>query len=323
MKLENYKNIKKSEWQEIATKFDILWTEDSVVRYLVEKIAEKIGVDDKIVNDNELKKQVVEKINIDFEIIPVKNINSTKPKKNTNKKVVKSKTPVVKEKIRIVKEEEIIVPVLSRLDELRLECETYGIAWAENHTEINLGQVLNGVKQAGILPNKKITELDFIQNNKKTEINSSSTEINSASFEINSSNVDEYSQKVVDFEPANPNVSSNIFLEISKQVLNTQNSNPAFNPLATEQVFFNGGYTNSNAYLDSYKNIYISAIKSHWRLLSFSEINDMILRDTQTFTHQINYNPKVANQIEIILCIDKSSVRIPSDDINEWIEING
>lgn len=49
----------------------------------------------------------------------------------------------------------------------------------------------------------------------------------------------------------------------------------------------------------------------------------MILRDTQTFTHQINYNPKVANQIEIILCIDKSSVRIPSDDINEWIEING
>ena len=185
MKLENYKNIKKSEWQEIATKFDILWTEDSVVRYLVEKIAEKIGVDDKIVNDNELKKQVVEKINIDFEIIPVKNINSTKPKKNTNKKVVKSKTPVVKEKIRIVKEEEIIVPVLSRLDELRLECETYGIAWAENHTEINLGQVLNGVKQAGILPTKKITVLDFIQNNKKNEINSASNEINPASFEIN------------------------------------------------------------------------------------------------------------------------------------------
>ena len=78
MKLENYKNIKKSEWQEIATKFDILWTEDSVVRYLVEKIAEKIGVDDKIVNDNELKKQVVEKINLDFEIIPVGNIKTTK-----------------------------------------------------------------------------------------------------------------------------------------------------------------------------------------------------------------------------------------------------
>lgn len=309
MKLENYKNIKKSEWQEIATKFDILWTEDSVVRYLVEKVAEKIGVDDKIVNDNELKKQVVEKINLDFEIIPVKNIKTTKPKKNTNKKVVKSKTLIVKEEPQVINN-------LSRLDELRLECETYGIAWAENHTEINLGQVLNGVKQAGILPNKKITELDFVQNNKKTEINSSS-------FEINSSNVDEYSKKVVDFEPANSNVSSNIFLEISKQVLNTQNSNPAFNPLATEQVFFNGGYTNSNVYLDSYKNIYISAIKSHWRLLSFSEINDMILRDTQTFTHQINYNPKVANQIEIILCIDKSSVRIPSDDINEWIEING
>lgn len=321
MKLENYKNIKKSEWQEIATKFDVLWTEDSVVRYLVEKVAEKIGVDDKIVSDNELKKQVVEKINLDFEIIPVKNIATTKTKKNTTKKVVKSKTPVVKEKTPIVKEEPQIINNLSRLDELRLECETYGIAWAENHSEINLGQVLNGVKQAGILPNKKITELDLIQNNKKTEINSSSTEINSASFEINSSNVDEYSQKVVGAE--NPNVSSNIFLEISKEVLNTQNSNPAFNPLATETVLFNGGYSNSNAYLDTYKDIYISAIKSHWRLLSFSEINDMILRDTQTFTHQINYNQKVANQIEIILCIENSSVRIPSDDINEWVEING
>ncbi len=49
----------------------------------------------------------------------------------------------------------------------------------------------------------------------------------------------------------------------------------------------------------------------------------MILRDTQTFTHQINHNPKVANEIEIILNIENSSVRIPSDDINEWIEING
>lgn len=294
MKLENYKNIKKSEWQKIATKFDILWTENSVVRYLVEKIAEKIGVDDKIVNDNELKKQVVEKINLDFEIMPVKNIKPTKPKKNTSKKVEKSKTPIVKEEPQVINN-------LSRLDELRLECETYGISWAENHTEINLSQVLNGVKQAGILPNKN--------------------EINSASFEINSSNVDEYSQKVVGAE--NPNVYSNIFLEISKQALNTQNSNPAFNQIATEQDFFNGGYVNSNAYLDSYKQIYISAIKNHWRLLSLREINEMILRDKQTFTHQINYNPKVENEIEIILLIENSSVRIPSNDINEWIEING
>ena len=59
MKLDNYKNIKKTEWQVIANNFGIKYEENSVVRYLVEKIAEKIGVDDKIVSDNELKKYTV------------------------------------------------------------------------------------------------------------------------------------------------------------------------------------------------------------------------------------------------------------------------
>ena len=58
MELSNYKNLKKADWQELATKFAIEWTDDSVVRYLVEKIAEKLGVDDKTVSDLELKKQV-------------------------------------------------------------------------------------------------------------------------------------------------------------------------------------------------------------------------------------------------------------------------
>jgi hypothetical protein len=293
MKLDNYKTIKKSEWQEIATKFDILWTEDSVVRYLVEKVAEKIGVDDKIVSDNELKKQVVEKINLDFEIIPVKNIKTTKPKKITNKKVVKSKTPVVKEKTPIVKEEEIIVPVLSRLEELRLECESYGIAWAENHKENNLEEVLNSVKSAGVLP---ISQTQNAIIPIQPAINKNEP------FEINSLNANEFSESVIE----------------------TQNTNPAFNPLATPPPpLENGGYGNSNAYLDTYKNIYLNAIKGHWRLLSINEIQEMILRDTQTFTFKINFHSKQQNKIEIILSQDKSSVRIPSSNNDEWLDING
>ena len=293
MKLENYKNIKKSEWQEIATKFDILWTEDSVVRYLVEKVAEKIGVDDKIVSDNELKKQVVEKINLDFEIIPVKNITTTKTKKNTTKKVVKSKTPVVKEKTPIVKEEEIIVPVLSRLEELRLECESYGIAWAENHKENNLEEVLNSVKSAGVLP---ISQTQNAIMPIQPAINKNEP------FEINSLNANEFSESVIE----------------------TQNTNPAFNPLATPPPpLANGGYGNSNSYLDTYKNIYLNAIKGHWRLLSINEIQEMILRDTQTFTFKINFHSKQQNKIEIILSQDNSSVRIPSNNNDEWLDING
>jgi hypothetical protein len=61
MVLDNYKNLKKTEWQELATKFGISYEQNNIVRYLVEKIAEKIGVDSKIESDNELKKQVHKK----------------------------------------------------------------------------------------------------------------------------------------------------------------------------------------------------------------------------------------------------------------------
>ena len=79
MNLNNYKTINKTEWQELATKHGIEWNKNSVVRYLVEKIAEKIGVDDKIVSDDELKKQVIEKINIESNTVTMKEIAKTAP----------------------------------------------------------------------------------------------------------------------------------------------------------------------------------------------------------------------------------------------------
>jgi hypothetical protein len=307
MKLDNYKNIKKSEWQEIATQFGIKYESDSVVRYLVEKIAEKIGVDDKIVSDNELKKQVVEKINSDYQVVPVEEAPVEKPKKATTKKattkkVAKPKSPVVakvktaKEEVVPVEEapvEEVPVVQLSRLEQLRLECEAYGIAWSELHTETNLEQVLNGVKSAGVQPIKEVaTSITPIQ----PVINTNQA------FEINSANAN----------------------EISQSVINTQNTNPAFNPLATPPPpLVNGGYKNSNAYLDTYKNIYLNAIRGHWRVLSVLEINEMILRDTQTFTHQVILHPQQQNKAEIILTQGDCSVRIPSDNANDWLDING
>jgi hypothetical protein len=305
MKLDNYKNIKKTEWQELATKFGIKYEENSVVRYLVEKIAEKIGVDDKIVSDNELKKQVVDKINSDSEVAPVEEApvektKKTTTKKTTTKKVSKPKEPVIA-KVETTKEEviaeapieEIPVVQLSRLEQLRLECEAYGIAWSEIHTEANLEQVLNGVKSAGVQPMKEVA----------TTITPAQPVINTnQAFEINSANAN----------------------QISQSVINTQNTNPAFNPLATPPPPpVNGGYQNSNAYLDTYKNIYLNAIRGHWRVLSVVEINEMILRDVQTFKHQINIHPQQQNKAEIILTDGNYSVRIPSDNTNEWLDING
>ena len=306
MKWDNYKTIKKSEWQEIATSFGITYEGNSVVRYLVEKIAEKVGVDDKIVSDNDLKKQVIEKINSESEIVSVEEtveseVVSIEEKTESEVVSVEEKTESeivpVEETIESITTEPIIekveVPVieLSRLEQLRKECESYGIAWAENHSEANLEQVLNSVKSAGVLP---LSEQPTINTNE--------------SFEITSSNADEVAQAVAN----------------APQTGFTSTQNPAFNPFAVPPVApINGGYTTSNAYLDTYKNIYLNAIRGHWRLLSLNDINEMISRDTQTFTHQINSNPQQANKVEIWLTQGSASVRIPSADTNEWIDING
>jgi len=307
MKLDNYKNIKKSEWQLIANNFGIEYEKNSGVRYLLEKIAEKIGVDYKIVSDNELKKKVVEKINFDYEVVPVEQEILEKPKKATNKKFSEQKEPVIK-KVKQVKEEEIIsneqpleestkkeIPIiqLSRIEQLRLECEAYGIAWAEGHSESNLEQVLNGVKNAGIQPIKEIpTSIIPIQPALNTN----------EAFEINSENAN----------------------EIAKSLEKVVKYNFAFNPFSTPPappVF--GGYKNSNSYLDTYRNIYNNAIRNHWRVLSVAEINEMIIRDKQKFNHQVNLHPQQQNKAEIILTQGDCAVRIPSDNNNEWIDING
>jgi hypothetical protein len=312
MKLDNYETIKKSQWQEIATHFGVVYQEDSVVRYLVEKIAEKIGVDDKIVSDRELKRKVVEKINSLEEVVSQEPIveepiveEPVAEEPVVEEPVVEEpvvQEPVVQEPIaeEPVTEEPIAeepvaeeLPQLTRMEQLRLECESYGVAWAENHTETNLEQVLNGVKSAGVQPIKDVPtfsapvekELDVTQ-----------------AFEITSENVDEVSS----------------LIDVSKL------NNPAYNPLAVEQKpIVNGGYNNSNTYLDIFKNMYLNAIKSHWRVLSYNEISEMILRDKQTFTFEINFHPSQSNKVEIILKQDNNSVRIPSSDTNDWLEING
>ena len=292
MKLDNYETIKKSQWQEIATQFGVVYQEDNVVRYLVEKIAEKIGVDDKIVSDRELKRKVVEKINSLEEVVSQEPI--------VEEPIVEepvAEEPIVEEPVteEPVTEEPVAeeLPQLTRMEQLRLECESYGVAWAENHTEANLEQVLNGVKSAGVQPIKDVPtfsapvekELDVTQ-----------------AFEITSENVDEVSS----------------LIDVSKL------NNPAYNPLAVEQKpIVNGGYNNSNTYLDIFKNMYLNAIKNHWRVLSYNEISEMILRDKQTFTFEINFHPSQSNKVEIILKQDNNSVRIPSSDTNDWLEING
>jgi|688.fasta_scaffold30372_2 hypothetical protein len=255
MDLVNYKNLKKADWQTLATKFNVEWTDESVVRYLVEKIAEKIGVDDKISSDNLIKKEVCEKLlnNPDLMNQP------------TKEKVVKAKTT----KTKVSKPKETKVPVLSRLEELRLECEKYGVAWVDKHTEEGLEQLLTAIKSAGVTP------------------------ISTDTFEISSDNVDSIS---------------------SVTTIQQTESNKVETPTI---------YTSNNGVLLNYRNIYLNAIRGHFRCLFAHEIEEMISRDNVPFTFEVKFNPQQRNKVEIILTMGTESVRVPSDNNNDWIEING
>ena len=224
-----------------------------------------------------------------------------KPKKATTKKISKPKSPIIgKVEIPVVQAPVVEAPKLTRLEELRKECELYGVAWTEIHTEQNLEQVLNGVKGAGVQP---ISVQPTIQTSEQPTINTNE------SFEITSSNANQVAQSI----------------ENAPQQAFTSTQNPAFNPFAqlAQERPVNGGYTTSNAYLETYKNIYINAIRGHWRLLSINDINEMINRDIHTFTYQLNINPSQPSKAEIILIQGKDSVRIPSEDKNDWLDING
>jgi hypothetical protein len=283
MKMDSYKNLKKADWQELATKFSITWNEESVVRYLVEKIAEKIGVDDKIVSDIELKKQVLEMINNNPNLLnPPKKEKTTSAKVKVTTAKVKVKTAKVEKEIKKV--EEIIVPALSRLEELRKECEIYGVAWVEKHTEEGLEQLINAIKSAGVVP------------------------ITNSTFEISADNVNSIEK-----------VTENV---ITQTNVTPTNLTPT-NFLQTNEPAIINSNISSKTILESYRQIYVHAVKSHFRCLSYNEIEQMITRDVVPFIYKINRNKEQANKLEIILTIGKDTIRVPSEDVNDWLTING
>lgn len=97
------KNIKKAQWQKIAKSHEVKFEESNAVRYLVEKVAEKIGVDDKIVKLDDLKQAVCDKLeelkfDLDEASYPAKSKTKTKaaPKKTSSKKTTAKKTTTKK-----------------------------------------------------------------------------------------------------------------------------------------------------------------------------------------------------------------------------------
>jgi hypothetical protein len=95
------KNIKKVDWQKIAKSHKVKFDDSNTVRYLVEKVAENIGVDDKIVKLDDLKQAVhdaLEGANYDFAKFKYPAKKKTTKKSTTKKTTAKKSTAKSKPK---------------------------------------------------------------------------------------------------------------------------------------------------------------------------------------------------------------------------------
>jgi hypothetical protein len=250
------KNLKKKDWQEIAKSFNIPFTPKNEVRYLVEKIAEQVGVNDDIVKLDHLKQAVYDKIN------PSANVQETAPAVT----------------------ETVATPV-SKLDELRAECTTLGLAYNEIHTENDLEQLLSAIRGT-VAP---VTNAPIET---------------STDFELKADNFEEVVSNA-------PNPSTINHGNVTNNIMETISTAPLVQNISV------------NGELEKFRILFTQTIRSHFRLLTVHEINDMIKRDRYPFTHTIIVNPNQGNQVEIIFSSGNSSVRLPSEDRNDWISING
>jgi len=224
----NHSTMKKEDWKNLAVQYGIGFDEESTVRYFVEKIAEKIGVDDKIVNTNHLKIEVIAKINESNEVdAPTEAPTETFTIETNNDDVIKN---------------------------LRDKCDKLGIGWSEIHTISDLTSIISAVEGSASVPT--------------------------------------------------PSVSSSV-----SPVLNA--------PVNKNQSKFD------TKNLEVYRDVIITGIRNHWRKMLPNEITEILNIGNYPFTYVMKSNPSNPLQLEILITMNGSTVRIPSQNNHDWIEING
>jgi hypothetical protein len=365
MATNKVKNLKKPDWQNIAKSYKIKFEAKNAVRYLVEKIAEKIKVDDKIVKLEDLKQAV-------HDVLTKKGIvdktsgklKSKAPKKTENKKSApKKKSTVVAKKpakkdIEVVKED---IPEKSNIEILREKCTSLGLAFGSAHTEQDLQNLVGAVSGGGgtNTPNAK--------NDAVVEV--SSTETDSTTDDIEDDLSDSDKQMAFAIKKG---------LEQFGDDFDNQNLNGSLDPMATNPsfTFIQGNLKNGKSIifnmmakewrskdriptitpqiqpkkqppkqstiptvvnpvtksdptsvamkeLQVYQGVFMGAINGHFRLMSKSEVIDILNGENYPFTYQVNHHRENSSLIEIILTSRENSLRLPSENKNQWISISG
>jgi len=330
MEQNKLKNMKKSDWQELAKSYEVPFTEKNEIRYLVEKIAEKIGVDDKIVNLNELKKSVIEAIWSKSNTVEISAVENEVSESNNQ----------VQEHI----EENQID---SELAHYRNEANRLGVQYGHEQGVNEIKQFLdlfceknptvsyipfktisnesddNLVVDESEEPKAKaISRLDELRNecvkygvawgsaHKESDLEQILSVVRGAvpmkdTFELNSSNIDTVISKAPVHEVQNPIVQSgnpNIMSDLSNT---QQNASIGINDLYV------------------YRDMFTQTIRSHFRLLFENEVHDMIKQDNYPFSYTLKKNQNQQNQIELFFTIGNDTVRVPSENPNDWLNING
>lgn len=378
MATNKVKNLKKTDWQNIAKSLKIKFEKENVVRYLVEKIAEKHGIDDKIVKLDDLKQEVHDDLTkrgiVDAETGKLKAKKSTakKPtaKKDTKKSATKKSTakkPTAKKEDKKKEEPKIEVPEKSRLEQLRDRCTELGLAYGSAHTEQDLENLVNAVgggAGVGATPNAPQDRVVSVSDDTKTdEETPESEDVNLTMVNADAQTAfaiakgKEQFGELFDENSINgshdPMASEPRFIFIQATLKNgkgaifnlmakewkTKDKIPVPTPQIKSQPVTQHEQVNIPTVvhpvtqvdpsevemkeLRVYRDVFMGAIKGHFRAMSKSEILGVLSMEKYPFTYQVNHNKENGSLVEIILTSKGNSLRLPSENTNEWISISG
>jgi hypothetical protein len=276
------KTMKKNDWLEIANGvFNLGLSDSETVDNLVLKIAKELDIETDSVKITDLKKQVLTKI----EVINQRIEDLDETNNETISDIISQETeePIVLEEPKIV---------YSELDNLRAECLMYGLGYGEKHKVSDLTQLLNQIRGK---VTASMTLEEALKKITPTETNDEKEVVDNINFEITLDNVDD----VLKNAPEDKNPNNTIKLEtktIAVPVSSIKNN------------------------LEVYRGTFTQTIRSHFRPQTISEIRGLFKHE-YPFTHEINVNPKNKLQVEIIFTQNDISVRVPSDNPNDWIDI--
>ena len=125
------------------------------------------------------------------------------------------------------------------------------------------------------------------------------------------------------------------FLRITKldEITDVPQTPEPFNPIvenAGMQTFNDTQQANTSdptevddSNLDIYRKSFTNTIRGHWRVMGLNEVKELFNQANYPFSHEIKRHPQNSNQIEIIIASSGNEKRIPSDDKNDWITVNG